>query len=313
MVLSVFGDESADETRERVFAISGLIGAEAEWRAAEESWLALTKGEVFHAADWERAARHDEYKALALALAASPIAGIAYAIDLVAFNTVYPNTLHEAPYLKCFARLVRDAAANAIRFNESGQHPAISKLEFTFDNRRETEYSAARLYSNILEEPNWSPAALMASKVSFESRTNPRIQMADMIARECMKDLDRVVGPKKYPERRSKVALAQNGHFRFFTLRSADFERACVLCRVGKGRLQRGGVPRVVARERRPGYLAQPLPVPSSIRPMGKGTLTSLRAPCRHFFGDSQHPAQASRELLHRANRNIGRRPGASS
>lgn len=226
MVLSVFGDESADETSERVFAISGLFGAEDEWRAAEESWLALTKGEVFHAADWERNGRKDEYKQLALALAASPVAGVAYAIDLVGFRAVYPETLREAPYLKCFARLIKDAAWNAEVFNASVPPPQnISKLEFTFDNRRETKYSAARLYSNMLEEPNWSPSALLASKVSFECRTNPRIQMADMIARECMKDLDRQVGPTKFRERLSKVELGRNNHFRFFALRREDFTR----------------------------------------------------------------------------------------
>jgi hypothetical protein len=30
MVLFVFGDESADETRQRVFAVSGLMGTEDE-------------------------------------------------------------------------------------------------------------------------------------------------------------------------------------------------------------------------------------------------------------------------------------------
>jgi hypothetical protein len=224
MVLSVFGDESADETKERVFAISGLFGNEAEWQAAEEAWVALTKGEVFHAADWEYARRLDEYKALALALAASPIAGVSYAVDLAAFESLYPDTLREAPYLKCFSRLVKDAATNAEAMNRYRSEAVISKLEFTFDNRPETEYSAARLYSNMLDEPNWSPADLLASKVSFESRTNPRIQMADMIARECMKDLDRLVGPTKFPERRSKIELAKDNHFRFFRLDMAELQ-----------------------------------------------------------------------------------------
>ena len=51
MVLSVFGDESADETKQRVFAMSGVFGLESEWLRAESAWTALTKGEVFHAAD----------------------------------------------------------------------------------------------------------------------------------------------------------------------------------------------------------------------------------------------------------------------
>ena len=70
MVLSVFGDESSDETRQRVFAVSGVWGTEPEWQQVEAAWTAQTGGEVFHAAEWEHAARHDEYKALAQTLAA---------------------------------------------------------------------------------------------------------------------------------------------------------------------------------------------------------------------------------------------------
>lgn len=42
--------------------------------------------------------------------------------------------------------------------------------------------------------------------------------MADLIAREAMKDLDRDVGPHSFPRRKSKVALESDGHFRFLKL-----------------------------------------------------------------------------------------------
>ena len=71
MVLSVFGDESSDEMKERVFAISGLMGTEEEWRTAEAAWVAKTGDEVFHAADWEHKRRNEEYKLLAQTLAGS--------------------------------------------------------------------------------------------------------------------------------------------------------------------------------------------------------------------------------------------------
>jgi hypothetical protein len=223
MVLSVFGDESADETKQRVFAVSGLFGTEDEWQAAEAAWTEVSRGEVFHAADWEYAGRKDEYKALAQALAVTTVAGVVYAIDLVAFNQVYPDTLRESAYLKCFTRVVTDIASNMERLNAREQ-AAITKVEYTFDNRPEVEFSAARLYGAFIEEPGWSPASLLASKVSFECRTNPRIQMADMIAREGMKDLDRKVGPVKFKERRSKIELARKGHFLFFALGLDDFK-----------------------------------------------------------------------------------------
>lgn len=224
MVLSVFGDESSDETKQRVFAVSGLIGTEDEWQQAEATWTAKTGGEVFHAADWEYAGRKDEYKALAQTLAASPVAGIVFAIDLAAFNDCYPDTLRDAAYLKCFTRVVVGTADTAVVFNEHETQSPVSKLEFTFDNRPEVEFSAARMYGAFINEPGWNAGSLLASKISFECRTNPRIQMADMIAREGMKDLDRRVGPVKFPERKSKIELARNDHFRFFVLDHDYFE-----------------------------------------------------------------------------------------
>jgi hypothetical protein len=42
--------------------------------------------------------------------------------------------------------------------------------------------------------------------------------MADMVAREAMKDLDRKIGPVNFKERKSKQALAAADHFRFLAL-----------------------------------------------------------------------------------------------
>jgi hypothetical protein len=83
----------------------GSFGTEDDWQTAEAAWTALTHGEVFHAADWEYAGRKDEYKALAQTLAVCTVAGVVYAIDLVAFNQLNPDTLRESAYLKCFARM----------------------------------------------------------------------------------------------------------------------------------------------------------------------------------------------------------------
>lgn len=242
MVLSVFGDESADETQQRVFAVSGLFGTEGEWRRTEAAWTTVTGGEVFHAADWEHAGRKEDYKKLAQTLANGTVGGVAFAIDLLAFNSCYPETLREAAYLKCFVKVVAGVAINALAFNER-EGPTFSKVEYTFDNRPEVEFSAAKLYDAILSEPGFRPASLMASKISFECRTNPRIQMADMIAREAMKDLDRMIGPTKFPERRSKIELAGQGHFKFFCLRREDFEQE----RLRAAELEKDGFTHVAA------------------------------------------------------------------
>ena len=239
MIFSVFGDESADETKQRVFAVSGVIGTEEEWAIAEEAWLRQTNGEIFHAADWEYAGRKDDYKALTQVLTSVPIAGVVYALDLVAFNAVFPNTLRESCYMKCFSRVVLDVAGNAERFNNQLSDPdKVTKVEFTFDNRPETEFSAARAYASFMNEPEWSAASLLADKISFQCRSNPRIQMADLIAREGMKELDRRVGPVSFPERKSKIALEQSGHFRFFSLDREFLEAE----RVRQAELEKDGV-----------------------------------------------------------------------
>ena len=71
IVISVFGDESSDETHERVFSVAGLVGTDAEWAEADALWAKATRGEEFHAAEWEHAKRFDDYKAAAQALIAS--------------------------------------------------------------------------------------------------------------------------------------------------------------------------------------------------------------------------------------------------
>jgi hypothetical protein len=83
MVISIFGDESSDESHERVFSVSGLVGTDDEWVEADALWKAATQGEEFHAAEWEHAKRFDDYKAATQALIASHVAGIVMSISNV--------------------------------------------------------------------------------------------------------------------------------------------------------------------------------------------------------------------------------------
>ncbi len=224
MVLSVFGDESADETKQRVFAVCGVFGTEEEWCAAESAWTSLTRGEVFHAADWEHQKRGEEYKALALALAGGRIGGVVYALDLIAFRNLYPDLLLDAAYYKCFLRVLKGIAGNVRAWNQRvAPNDVWTKVEYTFDSRRESDAHAGRLYGLFINDPEWQNSTLLADKISFQTRTNPRIQMADMIAREGMKDLDRLIGPS-FPERKSKIALAESGHFLFESIGRQDLE-----------------------------------------------------------------------------------------
>jgi hypothetical protein len=231
MVISIFGDESSDESHERVFSVSGLVGTDDEWVEADALWKAATRGEEFHAAEWEHAKRFDDYKAATQALIASHVAGVVISMDLVAFRSVIPDQLPDAGYYACFSKLISGMSREWHLWNEraianpQGGEPLVTQVCFTFDDRKRSASNAGRIYAALKDMEKPERSRLLGADVSFDSRKNPRIQMADLVAREAMKDLDRRVGPKSYPKRKSMIALENSGHFRFVEFHRAYFER----------------------------------------------------------------------------------------
>ncbi len=216
MTLHVYGDESADERCERVFAVSGILGNDAEWDATEYAWLQVTRGEVFHAAEWEHAGRFDEYRALVHTLVHGHVAGFCVSLDLIAFNELFPNRPADGAYYKCLHDLINVMATCGRNLNASGVEEPVA-LDFTFDHRKQSNANAGLLYKFFHTQPEWVDDCLFNRKatLSFGSRENPRIQMADLIAREGMKDMDRRIGPKRGDARASKLALETDRRFTF--------------------------------------------------------------------------------------------------
>ncbi len=94
----------------------------------------------------------------------------------------------------------------------------------TFDMRLDSEHNAGFLYGSLREnEPDWAP--YLASKISFDfAKTNPRIQVADLLAREAMKALDNEIGPIKRPIRKSWQALLDTKRFVTYAFSTDWFE-----------------------------------------------------------------------------------------
>jgi hypothetical protein len=213
-MLFVYGDESMDESKERVCAVAGLIGTEEQWSALEWKWAKATNGVPFHGNDcdsdqgdyenrphWENKAL---YRDLTILLANSGIAGYGQAIDLIAKNTVFPES-EDITYYTAFQRVIFAMVNFAKHVGEIA--------ELTFDMRLESAHNAGFLYGSLREtEPDWTP--YLASKISFEfAKTNVRIQVADLFARETMKGLDNHIGPKKREMRKSWSALYATNRF----------------------------------------------------------------------------------------------------
>src|ERR1700743_1229509 len=104
---SIFGDESADEKAQIVYSVAALIGLDSQWESTVEEWLKITKGEEFHATEWESRHGRDSYNELARGIATSGLRGQVVAIDLAKFRAAFPDlkTLDYA-YHKCFIEVV---------------------------------------------------------------------------------------------------------------------------------------------------------------------------------------------------------------
>jgi hypothetical protein len=225
VMLLVYGDESMDETKQRVCAVAGIIGTEEQWSALEWEWTRRTNGVPFHGKDcdsdqgdyetrphWEN---KELYRDLAILIASSGLSGFGQAIDLAAKNKVFPKS-EDIAYYTAFQRVVMAMQ----RFSSSAGEIA----ELTFDMRMESDHNAGLLYGLLREnEPEWAPH--LASKISFEfAKEKPRLQVADLLAREAMKALDNHVGPVKRNIRGSWQALRETGRFEVDSFSTEWFE-----------------------------------------------------------------------------------------
>jgi hypothetical protein len=223
-MLSVYGDESADAAKKRVFAVAGVIGTEDLWKELEAKWVVRTGGISFHAndcdtdhGDYANTSHADNkalYRDLAIMLAESGLGGWGFAIDLIAQRRVFPDAPNIA-YYKCFLEVVQAMKNCAANNKES--------VKFTFDMRRESEHNTGLLYGMVMAVPDWNKH--LFSEISFAcSRENPRVQVADLFAREAMKALDNKVGPVKRSARKSWLTLYHTGRFHIEAISDGWFE-----------------------------------------------------------------------------------------
>jgi hypothetical protein len=195
--------------------VVGLVGTPEQWAALDWHWSRFNCGTPFHANDcdsdqgdyssrshWSNKAL---YRDLAILLARSGLTGYGKAIDLIAKNNIFPEA-EDLAYYSAFQRVIQ-----AIR-----EHTAASGeiAELTFDMRSESTHNAGFLYGSLRDnEPGWTP--YLPSRIAFEfAKDNPRIQVADLFAREVMKALDNRIGPVKRKVRKSWRTLAATGRFR---------------------------------------------------------------------------------------------------
>ena len=191
-MLSVFGDESHDSTRARVFVVAGLLGDSREWSELRNEWKERLNEMEFHAADCESGygnfrnlterERLQLHHDLTRILASSKLRGYGYGVDLAGLRSAFPSVIQDfpdMPYYDCFLRTIKYLSDLA------GVYIPRERVEFTFDQHRNTQYNAGLLY-------NWLSHYRdnIVDKVGFASREELGIQAADLWARELMKRCD---------------------------------------------------------------------------------------------------------------------------
>ncbi len=217
IMLTVYGDESHEGEKRKVFAVAGIIGTDEQWDSFDAIWLARTGGKIFHAADCEtdkgdfKGIPHDvnlEFvKDLTQILIKSPMKGFATAIDIEACRDLIPHFLETDLYFRCFAPVVLLFARMAHDYNPPQQ------VRFLFDRNDETEFLSIKLVEYFASLKKY-PFSAFIDDCGFASKKKPGIQAADLIAREAMKDLDNILHPKR-DRRRSMTALLESKKFGF--------------------------------------------------------------------------------------------------
>jgi hypothetical protein len=223
-MLTVFGDESADESATRVFAVAGIIGTDEMWGRLETKWLNRTKGTPFHAnaCDCDRgqyagiphAENKSLYRDLTIMLAESGLGGWAFVIDVASQQRVFPGAPNIS-YYKGFVEVLAAMRNCALNNRET--------VSFTFDMRRETHHNAGLLYGMFREMGD--STEVLFSQVSFAcSSERTGLQAADLFARESMKAYDNRFGPTKREPRKSWLALRDTNRFHVEAIGDSWFE-----------------------------------------------------------------------------------------
>jgi hypothetical protein len=208
VVNTVFGDESYDEKKQRVYAVAGLFGDKSQWENTESEWLKLTKGEEVHASECETKDKN-YYKALVTVLVNSAIWGWGAAMSLEDYATIFDQSTGNLPYYFCFFKVIEHFAYYTRLLIPQ------DKVEFTFDRNLETQYNATFMYDYLIKLPEWTDASFMSDEISFSSRKNPKVQMADLWVREVMKYTDKALISNSPVMRLSLMVLTKTKRFAF--------------------------------------------------------------------------------------------------
>ena len=216
-MVSAFGDESADETQQRTFAVAAIVASDEEWKDLTAQWVDRTGGIPFHATDCEsdkgvyRGKSHSENKALYVdlvkMLSKSDAWGFGAAFDLGSYRDIFPSVDQDVCYLRALLVVIGF-------FEKFAQTHYEDVIKFTFDSRERSNYSAGKIYDlAVNDRENRFIFDEISFASSYSSKKPITLEIADLFAYETMRELDNRIAPTKRERRKSMLALGERGHF----------------------------------------------------------------------------------------------------
>jgi hypothetical protein len=216
-----YGDESRD-TGGRVYAVAGMVGHEDDWDALSKDWTERLDGRTFHAVDCESdhgdfagttPDNHSKNQRLYRDLVSiikkhRGVHGLGVATNVADYKSHFPTDPEHAPYIWGFGDVVQMACDVAYLSIPSGE------VKIVFDHNEGLEFSAAEMYRYLLESKRVTVKNLFG-EIAFAYRRTVGIQVADLVARETMKQMDNEIGPVKRPMRRSMRVLLDDTTLKF--------------------------------------------------------------------------------------------------
>jgi hypothetical protein len=223
IMLIAYGDDSADEKRRRVFAASAVAGSQDEWDDFAPKWLAKNPLErPFHAKDCDsdhglfKGRMHEENKMLYAAnvhlFRNSTLYGAGVSISIKDYWEVFPFAPEDEywPYYMCFAGVLA-----CISWVARKSIPP-ERVKVIFDHDPAKEADSLRIYEFVAKRMQRTEQLMdcLQDEVTFKNhRKEPGIQVADLLARETMKELDNEVqGSPRWP-RQSLIELRRSNRF----------------------------------------------------------------------------------------------------
>jgi hypothetical protein len=227
-VLTAYADDSSDKER-TVLAIGCLWGLKSIWTAFKEEWGRLNPI-PFHATDCESGfgdfagispeQNRNTYRQNAELLAGSRLYGISFAIDSAYFRGSIDNLPEDHEYYVCLGRLLRTIAALG------KLHKTPYSVHMIYDQHADREFTAGFLYDCIRKQSSFKPLFehLNGNLEFADYRVDSGVQVADLLAREAMKDFLNQLAGSPRARRKSFVCLDNTHRFKWETITRAEID-----------------------------------------------------------------------------------------